>query len=212
MGREIDEGAEEDGQFYEGEPATQSDRVVYEPPTSIENFWFAQLTDLGTFARKILRPLALSDGTFFPAGSTVLAYTHLVSNDPDINGPNISAFDGLRYYKMWRQASQGTRNAERAGVYQVVSTSLGSLMFGYGKHACPGRFFAANEIKVLLAKLVMSFDMRLENTTERYKNVTFGDRVSDSCAIYCVNYSQAIENNIDATKNILFKRISPLEV
>lgn len=130
---------------------------------------------LGTFMRKILKPITLKDGTYLPAGSTVLSNTHMVSNDPDINGKDITEFDGLRYYKIW--ASNETCNAEQAGPNQFVSTSLGSLMFGYGKHACPGRFFAGMEIKVILAKVLVNFDLRLENTTERYKNVTFEDRV-----------------------------------
>ena len=33
--------------------------------------------------------------------------------------------------------------------------------FGYGKHACPGRFFANQEFKVILVQLIMSYDLRL---------------------------------------------------
>ena len=30
--------------------------------------------------------------------------------------------------------------------------------FGYGEHACPGRFFASNEIKIALAHLLLKYD------------------------------------------------------
>lgn len=33
------------------------------------------------------------------------------------------------------------------------------LGFGYGKHSCPGRFFAAHEMKLLLAHLVQHYDV-----------------------------------------------------
>ncbi|KAL2286223.1 hypothetical protein FJTKL_07028 [Diaporthe vaccinii] len=33
--------------------------------------------------------------------------------------------------------------------------------FGHGAHACPGRFFAANEVKIALAHLLMKYDWRL---------------------------------------------------
>lgn len=31
----------------------------------------------------------------------------------------------------------------------LVTTSPNHLAFGHGKHACPGRFFAATEIKII---------------------------------------------------------------
>ena len=67
---------------------------------------------------------------------------------------------------------------------RVVSTSLDFLTFGHGRHAwyvrtynflprstpshliplrSPGRFFAANELKTMLAYLVMNYDIRLES-------------------------------------------------
>jgi cytochrome P450 len=36
-----------------------------------------------------------------------------------------------------------------------------NLTWGYGQHACPGRFFAANEIKLMLARILMDYDLRL---------------------------------------------------
>jgi cytochrome P450 len=42
-----------------------------------------------------------------------------------------------------------------------VTTSPESLGFGHGQHACPGRFFAANEVKVLLCHLLLKYDFEL---------------------------------------------------
>jgi len=50
----------------------------------------------------------------------------------------------------------------------LVSVSDDFLSFGHGRHACPGRFFASNEIKMLVAYLVMNYDV--EFMEERIKN------------------------------------------
>ncbi|CAG7931409.1 unnamed protein product [Penicillium olsonii] len=45
--------------------------------------------------------------------------------------------------------------------HQLVSTSSNHLGFGYGKYACPGRFFAAVEVKIALSHILMSYDVKL---------------------------------------------------
>ena len=35
------------------------------------------------------------------------------------------------------------------------------MNFGHGRHACPGRFFAALEMKLLLVYVVMNYDVRV---------------------------------------------------
>ncbi|KAF2094280.1 cytochrome P450 [Rhizodiscina lignyota] len=140
------------------------------------------------FTRRILKPFTLSDGTYLPAGANVTSNSHMISHDSDFVGDNPWEFDALRYYKK-SLASDGPAK-EAAGKHQFVSLSMGSQMFGYGRHACPGRFFAGNEIKLILVKILMSYDIKLENTTERYKN-----------------FSWEGSNMPDVSKNILIKRL-----
>jgi len=35
------------------------------------------------------------------------------------------------------------------------------LLFGEGLHACPGRFFAINEVKIALCHMLLKYDWRL---------------------------------------------------
>jgi cytochrome P450 len=42
----------------------------------------------------------------------------------------------------------------------MASTSETFLAFGHGRHACPGRFFAANELKLLIAYMVLNYDVK----------------------------------------------------
>lgn len=55
------------------------------------------------------------------------------------------------------------QNPDRPGAeskYQFVTTSPEHMGFGHGQHACPGRFFASNEMKIALSFLLLRYDMR----------------------------------------------------
>jgi hypothetical protein len=38
-----------------------------------------------------------------------------------------------------------------------------SLEFGHGSHACPGRFFAVNVLKAIVAHLLLKYDLKLRD-------------------------------------------------
>lgn len=100
--------------------------------------------------------------------------------------PDSSTFDGLRHYKL-RRSGTGTDHARN----QFVTTNEQNLAFGYGKHACPGRFFAANEIKMIVAKMVLDYDVKMPNgIEERYAQIEVGRATGP-----------------DATKTLLFKKV-----
>lgn len=63
-------------------------------------------------------------------------------------------FDGHRFIRM-RQIPGEDKNAH------LVSTSEKHIGFGHGQHACPGRFFAANEVKIALCHLLLKYDWKL---------------------------------------------------
>jgi cytochrome P450 len=65
--------------------------------------------------------------------------------------PEPEKFDIYRYYD-WRQ------DPATAVKCQLVATSVDNLTFGHGSHACPGRFFAANELKLALCHLLLKYD------------------------------------------------------
>lgn len=104
-----------------------------------------------------------------------------VNSDPDVF-PNAAEFDPLRFYKL-RQSAKAEGSVEGAALNQFVSVSQNSLTFGYGRHACPGRFFAANEIKMILANVLLRYDLKLtEGSTGRYPNIEFAHMVSGKLA------------------------------
>lgn len=87
-------------------------------------------------------------------------------------------FDPLRFYKLRRQAQEDGR-VETSALNQFVSISQNSLPFGYGRHACPGRFFAADEIKMIVAQALLKYDFRLsEGSSQRYPNIEYAGMAS----------------------------------
>ncbi|KAH6657514.1 cytochrome P450 [Truncatella angustata] len=126
---------------------------------------------MASFQRKVLRTFTLLDGRVIPAGVTIEIPATAISSDPDVF-PNADQYDPLRFYKMRQQAKESSN--ESGALNQFVSVSANSLNFGYGRHACPGRFFAANEIKMIFANALMKYDFKLANgETERYPNMEF---------------------------------------
>lgn len=68
-------------------------------------------------------------------------------------------FDAYRFLNMRNEPG-------KENVAQFVSTSASHLGFGHGKHACPGRFFASNEIKIIMCHILLKYDWRLVNGQE----------------------------------------------
>lgn len=55
------------------------------------------------------------------------------------------------------------RNRDRrTDIWQLVSTSEHRLSFGQGEHACPGRFFASDEIKTAMLHILLKYDWKFD--------------------------------------------------
>ncbi len=132
-----------------------------------------------SFRRKVLRPFTLSNGQRIPAGVIIEVPAQAIARDPAVF-PEPDKFDALRFYKL-RQEARDNGEVEASAQNQFVSVSPSSLTFGYGRHACPGRFLAANEIKMVIANALLLYDIRnVEGVEERYPNMEFGGTVSFS--------------------------------
>ncbi|KAM0272214.1 hypothetical protein ACHAQH_008796 [Verticillium albo-atrum] len=116
------------------------------------------------FIRKVLKPITLSDGTRLPPGTKLLTPQAGISHDERFFA-NPETFDALRFYKM-RQASE-----EDGHRWQFSSIGDTNVNFGAGRHACPGRFFAGNEIKMVLAYFLLKFEIRLKEGEGRPKGM-----------------------------------------
>lgn len=98
-----------------------------------------------------MEPLKLSDGVTVPKG------THFVVPSADtLMDPAIVAeptkFDPLRSYRQRLSPSEANR-------HQYTTTTNSELHFGHGRSSCPGRFFAAVEIKMILSHLLRGYEL-----------------------------------------------------
>ncbi|KAI1912865.1 hypothetical protein LOZ12_002781 [Ophidiomyces ophidiicola] len=126
---------------------------------------------LVTMLRHVTSPdgLRLASGHVIPKGTVVGISNHMVTR----SYPEPDTFDGFRFSKLREQPGHEIR-------HQLATTGPDALSFGHGNHACPGRFFAANEIKVVIAHLIQNFDIKLKDGESRPENHHRGAIVSPS--------------------------------
>ena len=135
--------------------------------------------------RKAMKDYIFSDGTFIPKGTLVGVATRSLHYDKKFyENPNV--FQPFRFAEMHKGDNDETKA-------QLVSTSTEYLDFGLGRHAwydafyptfhlgvercfhcSPGRFFAANELKTMLAHVVVTYDIKLEDSVARPRCSQFG--------------------------------------
>lgn len=75
--------------------------------------------------------------------------------------PDADKFDAHRFVDLRAAKVPDPIQYKSREQYQFVSVTKENMSFGFGAHACPGRFFAANEIKLILSRLILQYDMRL---------------------------------------------------
>ncbi|KAH9874985.1 hypothetical protein J1614_004473 [Plenodomus biglobosus] len=138
-----------------------------------------------TFSRRVLKGITLSNGQYIPPGVVVETPLQAIHLDP-AHYPNSEVFDGFRHHKL-RAGGSATDHARN----QFVTTNEINLGFGYGRHACPGRFFATNEIKMIVSRLLLEYDFKMpDGSLNRYAQIEIGT-----------------SNSPDASKSLMFKRI-----
>ncbi|EXJ73202.1 uncharacterized protein A1O5_02962 [Cladophialophora psammophila CBS 110553] len=136
--------------------------------------------------RQVVAPdgVTAPNGTFCPYGSCVAVPTSGVHNDPE-HYPDAATYNPFRF-SVERESSTAespetendksnaniTEEYIRKANLSFVSTSPTYHPFGHGRHACPGRFFAANELKLLLAYIVLNYEF--EPLTERPESKWIG--------------------------------------
>lgn len=87
-----------------------------------------------SFRHKTLKTIVLSDGTVLPEGVLVEAAMSAVNRDPTLfQDPD--TFDPWRFYK---QRKAGSKAGDMGGKVQMVGVAVDNLVFGFGRHACPG--------------------------------------------------------------------------
>ncbi|KAL6235269.1 hypothetical protein BDW75DRAFT_230452 [Aspergillus navahoensis] len=112
------------------------------------------------------RGLKLPSGHTIPRGMRVMVRAHTLNLDPKLwSSP--TEFDGFRFSKL-RELPGNTFK------YQHATTGGDNINFGHGLWACPGRHFASSQMKVVLAYLLLNYDIKLPEGVEKPKQQYFG--------------------------------------
>ena len=114
-----------------------------------------------------------------PQGALLGVDMHSVQHDPEIY-PDPDTYDPFRFSR--HRETSGTSNVHSkvngTGYTGFVATSDIILPFSHGRHACPGRFFIALEMKLILAYIVMNYE--IEPLKNRPSNTWFGQNAFPS--------------------------------
>ncbi|KAF9467946.1 cytochrome P450, partial [Collybia nuda] len=100
------------------------------------------------------QPFTFSDGTHIPVGTYITVATHAIHTDGS-RYSNPFSFEPFRFADKTRKDNKGRK-------LEMTATQTDSLTWGLGPHACPARFFVATQLKLLLALMVVMYDMKLE--------------------------------------------------
>lgn len=116
------------------------------------------------------------NGLYLKRGNIISVPALPVHRDPTIyHDPN--SFVPFRFLRPTGEDIQQQQSEDRkTRSTNTVDTSLTFLSFGHGRHVCPGRFFAANEIKLLLACIALKYD--IEPLERRPEPVPYGSTMT----------------------------------
>ncbi|KAL7941103.1 cytochrome P450 [Trichoderma barbatum] len=126
--------------------------------------------------RRVMQPLKLSIGPELPVGTNICVDAHHINFSPEL-WERPEEFDGLRHYR----ARQKPGNEQRFKFANLGSDAPG---WGDGSQACPGRLFADNTLKIILAHILVNYDFkfRLGETKPKKGSMPNGSMYPDMSA------------------------------
>lgn len=102
---------------------------------------------------QVVHPTGLrlnESNVLLPHGTSLALPISAMNRDPEIYS-DPETFDAFRFAF---DKSQKTLSS--------LTADTKFLGFGFGTHACPGRFFALNEVKLVVAHLLLNYDIEYQ--------------------------------------------------
>jgi cytochrome P450 len=112
--------------------------------------------------------LTTPSGVHVSKGSVISVPAYPIHQDSDIY-PDAQTYKPFRFAE--QRADENAEHIKRARNAWATTTN-DFLAFGHGRNACPGRFFAAAELKLMLAHMVLNYDFEMQES--RPRNMWFG--------------------------------------
>lgn len=108
--------------------------------------------------RLVTADMPLPDGRVLPKGTLCVTSAQNMWDEKTHEKPD--EYDGARFYR--QRQEKGKEN-----LAQLVTLSSDHMAFGYGRSACPGRFFVGSELKISLSYILSNFDLKLADEESR---------------------------------------------
>lgn len=117
-----------------------------------------------------MSPIELSDGkTILPRGATIAIPGGPMSRDSTLYD-DPQRFDGFRFYRPEMEDTMSPTNTQQ----DYTGIEPGNLSWGNGRFTCPGRWYAAALIKLIVANLLVDYDISFpRGQRERPLNVKY---------------------------------------
>ncbi|PPJ54504.1 hypothetical protein CBER1_02470 [Cercospora berteroae] len=124
-----------------------------------------------------------------PQGTHVAVQAAALHRDPEVFGPDAAEYRPLRHYqqqtapqpeKLGIKLSSEAPQHQQASQTLAIQISESFLSFGLGRHACPGRFFAINTMKLILGALLIKYEILPAEKGEEKKSLKIGEAIVPS--------------------------------
>ncbi|KAI1377948.1 cytochrome P450 [Hypoxylon crocopeplum] len=110
------------------------------------------------------KPLDLGNGIICPPGTRLMYPAQSIQKDPDF-WEDPFRFDAFRFSDPFDKEAGGSPPTDVGGSPKerenLVDLTTTFLAWGYGKKACPGRWYASQTIKQCLAYMMMNYEIEL---------------------------------------------------
>ena len=124
--------------------------------------------------RKTVTAFTFQDGTYLPPHTLFFSNAYARHHDASIYSTP-GTFNGLRFSEMHEEQCRLYEDDDGSVRFGLTTASPSFLAWGYGRHACPGRFFASAVMKMILAEIVVRWDVRVEDGTPQLNDMWMGD-------------------------------------
>lgn len=121
--------------------------------------------------RVVVDDYTFRNGVRIPKGSVISADILGMQRDLD-------TYEGPMEFQPWRHLKLREETGSRKSDFIATAPEFAS--FGHGKHACPGRYIAVDQLKLILAHVVLNYDIKCEQDGVRPPDMHFGQAIIPS--------------------------------
>lgn len=113
------------------------------------------------FRKVIVDGVVTDTGVELPKGSLISFLSQPTHTDEEIYEDALK-YDPFRFSRAREAVTNGEAGdaPSKSGSLSFVATSAEFLPFGHGKHACPGRLLVDFELKIIIAYVLMNYDVK----------------------------------------------------